>query len=192
MSDLSTLPALPVQEGVEFRLVPNFFGYCVGDDGSVWTCWKPGRWSTMFDSWKRVKTPPHFMSNGRIRGLQLNLRRPGGGLRHVYVHTVVLMAFVGPRPDGMEGCHENGDPTDNRQSNLRWGTRKENAEDMVRHGRSMRGSRSPIALLTEQDIPAIRFLLSLGWTRREIGEVFGVHRRTITSVAIGESWVHVE
>lgn len=50
------------------------------------------------------------------------------------IHRLVLEAFVGPRPEGLEGCHWNGDPTDNRLVNLRWDTRKANSADSVRHG----------------------------------------------------------
>lgn len=50
------------------------------------------------------------------------------------VSVLVLAAFVGPRPEGLDGCHNNGDPTDNRLSNLRWDTRSANARDAVRHG----------------------------------------------------------
>lgn len=50
------------------------------------------------------------------------------------IHRLVMVAFCGPCPDGMEVCHNNGDPTDNRLSNLRYGTRSENIYDMVKHG----------------------------------------------------------
>lgn len=46
----------------------------------------------------------------------------------------MLTAFVGPCPDGMEGCHNDGDPHNNRLDNLRWDTRANNARDAIRHG----------------------------------------------------------
>lgn len=50
------------------------------------------------------------------------------------IHRVVLEAFVGPRPDGMETCHGDGNPANNRVENLRWDTHSENTKDRVRHG----------------------------------------------------------
>jgi hypothetical protein len=50
------------------------------------------------------------------------------------IHNVVLIAFVGPRPQGMVARHLDGDPTNNRLDNLCWGTSSENNIDQVRHG----------------------------------------------------------
>ncbi|MFH5231920.1 NUMOD4 motif-containing HNH endonuclease [Antrihabitans spumae] len=50
------------------------------------------------------------------------------------VHALVLSAFVGPCPVGMEGCHEDGNPANNQLDNLRWGTHSSNVKDQVRHG----------------------------------------------------------
>lgn len=61
------------------------------------------------------------------------LRRPGIQSGY-FVHRLVLEAFVGPCPEGMECCHNNGDPADNRVENLRWDSRTENILDSVRHG----------------------------------------------------------
>lgn len=69
---------------------------------------------------------------GRVLRIHLAKGYPSvslGASRKACVHTLVLLAFVGPRPDGMECCHWNGDPTDNRLQNLRWDTSSNNKKD---------------------------------------------------------------
>ena len=51
-----------------------------------------------------------------------------------YVHRIVLEAFIGEAPAGMQACHWNDDKEDNRLENLRWGTPNENMFDRVRNG----------------------------------------------------------
>lgn len=51
-----------------------------------------------------------------------------------YAHTLVLEAFVGPRPEGMQACHYDGDAANNRLTNLRWDTQQANQQDSIRHG----------------------------------------------------------
>lgn len=50
------------------------------------------------------------------------------------IHRLVLEAFVGPCPPGMEACHNDGDPANNSLGNLRWDTHLANMHDKVRHG----------------------------------------------------------
>jgi hypothetical protein len=50
------------------------------------------------------------------------------------VHQLVALAFIGPRPEGMDTCHTNDIRTDNRAVNLRYDTHSENARDHVRAG----------------------------------------------------------
>ncbi|WP_373234004.1 NUMOD4 motif-containing HNH endonuclease [Mycobacterium marinum] len=50
------------------------------------------------------------------------------------IHRLVLEAFVGPCPPGMESCHRNDISSDNRLTNLRWDTRSGNQLDAVRNG----------------------------------------------------------
>jgi hypothetical protein len=57
------------------------------------------------------------------------------------VHTLVAEAFIGPRPDGREVRHINGDGRDNRAENLAWGTHSENELDKVRHGTHQQASK---------------------------------------------------
>ena len=58
----------------------------------------------------------------------------GGKQRTRLVHHIVLEAFVGPRPEGMEACHWDGDASNNRLANLRWDTHRSNEADKLRHG----------------------------------------------------------
>lgn len=53
---------------------------------------------------------------------------------HHRIHQIVLMAFVGPCPDGLEVRHLNGIKTDNRLENLQYGTKWENVQDILKHG----------------------------------------------------------
>ena len=50
------------------------------------------------------------------------------------VHWLVAFAFLGPRPDGLEVRHLNGDKLDARLVNLAYGTHADNNRDTVAHG----------------------------------------------------------
>lgn len=64
---------------------------------------------------------------------QIHLMRGGHGapFYRVAVHRLVLESFVGPCPDGMEACHNNGNGFDNRIENLRWDTHESNMRDQA-------------------------------------------------------------
>ena len=50
------------------------------------------------------------------------------------VHSLVAETFLGPRPEGTEVCHNDGDRTNSHLDNLRYGTPSENELDKLRHG----------------------------------------------------------
>lgn len=81
----------------------------------------------------------------RLRGRVLKVRPlPNGRPRvclslngrsfDVYPYHLVLLAFVGPKPEGMECLHWDDDSNNNAVENLRWGTRTDNMRDMSRNG----------------------------------------------------------
>lgn len=83
-----------------------------------------------------------LLSAKTSRGYKIvNLHKPGIE-KYRTVHSLVLEAFIGPRPDGLECCHWDGNPANNVLSNLRWDTRSANGQDRVRHGNSAEANRT--------------------------------------------------
>lgn len=84
-------------------------------------------------------------TDGRVRpykGKELKLKTSPYGYhlasiegRWRFVHRLVLEAFIGPCPPGMECRHLDDNKTHNRLPNLCWGTRIENRADMIRNGK---------------------------------------------------------
>lgn len=106
------------------------------------------------------------------------------------VHRLVLEAFVGPRPEGMECCHYNGDPADNRLENLRWDTSKGNTSDSIRHGTVRRGEEAATKL-TESDVRAIRAAAG-EHSLTQIASRFGISFSMAGRIIRRERWSHVE
>ena len=98
-----------------------------------------------------------------------------------YKHRLMLHAFVGPCPDNCEALHINGNRLDNRLENLRWGTRKENVADAIKHGTATIGSRNGAAKLTDEMVSFIRQSKNI----EELTNKFNVSVSTIKRVING-------
>ena len=86
-------------------------------------------------------TRPWRGSKGRILAAQPNgfgyLRAKlyiDGKAKHCSIHRLILLAFVGPCPDGHEVRHLDGNRSHNTLANLAYGTRSENVRDAIEHG----------------------------------------------------------
>jgi hypothetical protein len=165
---------------VRYRTLPDCPGYRIGSDGSVWSCWNH-RWG-MWSRWRRRKANPG--GNGYPL---VSLRGRG----RVYVRRLVLEAFIGPCPAGMEACHNNDNRADNRPGNLRWDSHAVNTDDAFRNGQSPRGGSRARAKLTDGQARAIRGLKDSGLSAAQAAREFGVSRRTVRGVWRGEYWTHV-
>lgn len=104
--------------------------------------------------------------------------------------VLVLEAFVGPRPAGLYACHDDDIGTNNRLSNLYWGTPRENSQDKIARGRQPRGSSIPWAKLTEADVAAIRAMKGRA-PQKAIGEMFGIGQGHVSRIHAGHQWRHV-
>jgi hypothetical protein len=112
----------------------------------------------------------------------------GTALGKTHVHVMVAETYLGPKPEGMEVAHEDGNPLNCRVENLRWSTHLDNMRDRERHGTAPHGERGGGAKLTESDILAIRGS-SEGPT--ELGRRYGVHYKTIIAIRRRKTWRNV-
>lgn len=169
---------------VRYVELDEFPGYRVGSDGSVWSQWvhnghQPRKRSL---NWKQLKPQPD--GDGY---LGLNLFKDGKPYRRK-VHLLVILNFIGPRPDGMEACHDNGVLSDCMVSNLRWDTKEKNQQDRLKHGTHSRGEKSAKAKLTESQVLEIRQRLHAGAVKKALAIEFGVAPSTISAIAAGKLW----
>lgn len=177
-----------IETAVEYRSIPNFPDYRIGDDGSLWSrkANKHVRCGIVRDGeWRLIAG--HNVTRHR------QVRLYGTGIQRVeYLYRLVLEAFVGPCPDGMEACHyPDDDPSNCRLDNLRWDTPAGNGRDKKQHG-THRGTKNPKSKLTDDDIRAIRERLKSGETQRNIGKEFGVTDVTVSLIARNKIWTHVQ
>jgi hypothetical protein len=185
MQDQITLPTLPVQGEVEFRHIADFPGYAIGNDGSVWTCRRVGPPYGISSSWRR--SCPTRNNSGHY----VIVLRQHGKPRTMMLHRLLLTAFVGPCPEGMEACHNNGDPADNCLVNLRWDTRLANVADSRRHGTIARGSRNGHAKATESDVIEIRQRVQAGEKQKDLAVEYGMGKSRISQIVNRRTWRHV-
>lgn len=154
--------------------------------------------------WGRVRSLPHRTRSGSQPGRILkpypNGTDHGSGYLAVSlhkdghrtcrkVHELVLTAFVGPRPDGMQCRHGVGGSFDNRLSNLCWGTAEDNqGPDRVRDGISNRGERCGKAKLTWDNVREIRRRVAAGETNTALAREFGVSQPCVCNIVNGKNW----
>lgn len=112
-----------------------------------------------------------------------------------YVHQLVATAFIGPCPPDMEVCHNDGDATNNFADNLRYGTHKENMQDMIKHGtnngKGLIGQENTRAILIDEQVLEICKLINDGIPFKVIAEKFNVSIPVISNIKCKRQWKHL-
>lgn len=113
--------------------------------------------------------------------LYVNLRKDGS-THHSEIHRLVMLAFVGPCPPGMEVCHNDSNPANNRLDNLRYDTHLNNQIDMAYVGNRSR------QIIKVPQVYEIRARLARGDTCKDIAKDYGVDKSTISKIKGGRNF----
>jgi hypothetical protein len=160
---------------MSYKPIPGYPGYEVSDRGRVRSLKKGGRLL-------RPIARDNNRSHPSVHLIQ------GGVCRHEYIHRLVLLAFVGPCPKGMQARHyprRNG----NRLENLSWATPLVNQKDRDEHGTHNKGRG---AKLTVRNVRAIRRVKAWPYgTVIKLARKYGVSHAAIQYARDRKSWRHL-
>lgn len=164
-----------------FKPVPGYNHYEVSNLGRVRSL---SRVVPCGKGWTRTVRTRILKSRVNASGYESVWLTEKGKRTAFTVHTLVLMAFVGPS-NGLQCCHGDGDPLNNKLSNLRWDTPKANSADRLAHGTY--GFK-----ITEMDVHDIRALYSTGnYTQAQVGAMFGIKQPQVSEIVNKKSWALV-
>lgn len=112
----------------EWKKIPGFPKYEASNTGQIRSLWFRNIHSS-FERDEPLILKQHSSHDGyNFVSLSIN-----GVVKSKRVHRLVLAAFVCDCPEGMEGCHNDGNQDNNYLSNLRWDTSKNNHADKKLH-----------------------------------------------------------
>ncbi len=181
---------------VVYRQLPEYPGYRIGEDGTVWTCWIKnihpavgqrglrGTFYTLGNDWKKMRLGLHPKTKYQtivLRGKKTRL-----------AHSLVLQAFTGPCPPKLEACHNDGNRSNNAAANLRWDTKSSNQADRITHGTDNSGERNPWAKLTDDVVRALRReYVPRKVTFQKLADKYGITKGNVIHVIKRHTWKHV-
>lgn len=154
-----------------WKEIVGFPGYEISDQGRVRSWWVWGRYGL-----KSVK--PRILKLGADKDgyKDVGIYGPDRKQKWRRVHKLVLEAFVGPCPKGMETCHKDGNRVNNKLGNLRWDTNARNHQDRVKHG---------TAKLTDADVLEIKRLKKEGFAQTKIARQFKIDPSIVSRIISG-------
>lgn len=158
----------PIPEGIELREIPSLEGYLITPDGKIYGS-ESGTWlKTEFNR-------GYFKVSTSIGGKRVTLK----------ISHLVLITYVGPRPEGTFALHKDDDPTNNHYTNLYWGTQGDNAEDSRRNNQD---SNAGVRKFSSEEVNAIRKRYSEGETMSLLSREYEVDRNTIRNVVLERTY----
>jgi hypothetical protein len=175
-----------------WKPVPDFPGYEVSDQGRVRSFKGYASEGYKAAGWELKSSPQRILNPIRTAAGYYRVNLCEDGKRYlVWIHRLVLLAFVGPCPLGMEACHNDGVQANNYLDNLRWDTRRSNLEDRHKHGTAPIGEINGNSKLTQEQVIQIRELYSKGYYQANIGKLFSVSHTQVSRIINRKTWAHI-
>ncbi|WP_221885021.1 HNH endonuclease signature motif containing protein [Variovorax sp. DXTD-1] len=112
----------------------------------------------------------------------------GCGDKLVLAHRLSYSLRHGPVPADLVVRHRCDNPACVNVEHLEIGTHKDNADDKVERGRSLKGEHCPSAKLIAEQVASIRRDTR---THRAIAAVYGVTHRCIGNIKSRATWAHI-
>lgn len=161
------------------KQIPGFPGYAITEDGRIWSGCHKGAYLTI--------------SLGRDGDQRVHLYRNKKRYTRA-VHKLVLEAYIGPCPKDMVGQHKDGNLTNNKRSNLKWGTRGEIQDARVERGVHVALGKYDedhfASKLSNQERRMIHSRYrARGCTQRGLAAQFGVTQPTICRIVHESRWL---
>lgn len=173
-----------------WKPIPGYEGYEASSHGRIRSFWKS------LGGKKRGWT----LDNKPQKILTVSLQKWGyfrvclskeGHFHHLKVHRLVLLAFIGPCPPGMQACHIDGNPANNHLDNLKWDTPKVNMADRDKHGTTSKGEKRWKSKLTAENVRNIRDMATQGYSQANLAKLFSVNDSVINRIIHRKSWKHI-
>ncbi len=158
---------------LDLRRVPWASSYLISDRGELYSERFGGR---------RRKIVPYIDKKGYAK---FGITGDDGKRMLRGAHQLVCEAFNGPRPEGLQCRHLDGDPSNNTPGNLRWGTAKENAADRKAHGRD-RSPRPRVPHEIVEGIKDVYFCENCNVTITRLAQALGLSREYVSDIINGK------
>ena len=175
----------PILEKWQMKPIPNFPDYFADEQGNIYSMKPPNGGGI-------APTHPRKLKPCIVKGYYAVNLYNGGKHSMCRVHQLILTTFVSPRPKDMQACHGINGQYDNSLGNLYYATAKQNAADKYRDGTERALDNHPFRKLNMGLVRAIRKCyaqrLIWGTRRKDLAEIFNVHRRTIQALLSRETW----
>lgn len=109
--------------------------------------------------------------------------------KHFYIHQLVLLAFVGPCPKGLECHHKDNDISNNTLDNLEYIPHLKNMRHRYANNTYKNYNNKK---LDEEKVKEIKLMLKNGYKLKDIANKFNIGISTVVHIRYGDIWKHIE